>query len=71
MSEIDGYLTELAKSRGQLLEAMMSMNWSYTGKTDKVATIQTEIAKIDAMIDKVIEPHAPTTLTTNRSKRNV
>lgn len=53
---MDNYLAELAKSRGQLLEAMMNTNWSYTGRADKIRTIQEEIAKIDAMIDKVIEP---------------
>lgn len=53
---MENYLVELAKSRASLLNEMMKISWSYTGKSDKVATIQAEVAKIDAMIDKVIEP---------------
>lgn len=53
---MENYLVELAKSRGQLLKAMMEVSWSYTGRSQKLETIQAEIAKIDAMIDKVIEP---------------
>lgn len=56
---MDNYLAELAKSRASLIDKMMEINWSYTGRREKVETIQAEIAKIDAMIDKVIEPSAP------------
>lgn len=53
---MDNYLAELAKSRGRLLDEMMSIGWSYNGRSEKVRVIQEEISKIDSMIDKVIEP---------------